>query len=574
MPKLLSTLPVGAVIKDTGTTYNGNPILFKVLEHGHAGDPDGSTALIAKNIITLKCFDAIEASNSDSNRKQYGNNRYLYSNIRQWLNSRAAAGAWYSAQHSADAAPTNANVWTNYNEYDQEAGFLTNFSEKMLAALLTVTKRVAKNTVTDGGGYEDVADKIFLLSNTEVGLANENSVAEGSLYALFNTASERLAYPTAEAVSRSEYSDSNLAASKPWYWWLRTPNAGYSYNARCVYTDGTLCNYYAYLGNYGVRPACVVPSSLFVSDTADEDGAYTIIWNSAPEITTDGADNLGDKNVPFSVNYTITDADEDEVTATVKLDEETVQTLDSVVLGYSYKINISGTKLNELEAGAHTITITAQDIYGNANTKTVTFNKTTASVAISGTDSSIGNWWRVPQYTYSVTDTDGAQITVTEMVDGEVTNTVENAGQKGTITFKMDEVFGTLDNENTHTMTIKAVNADGAEVYRYITFTKLAAQLCFETKPIETDAPAEKIIVNVDWDKQGSPEVKVEVTNCAYNGEVVWENATAAVLERKAYNFQNTTFDGVRYGVSVRVTVTKNVDTERVYCNSLGFCFD
>ena len=574
MPKLLSTLPVGAVIKDTGTTYNGNPILFKVLEHGHAGDPDGSTALIAKNIITLKCFDAIEASNSDSNRKQYGNNRYLYSNIRQWLNSRAAAGAWYSAQHSTDAAPTNANVWTNCNEYDQEAGFLTNFSEKMLAALLTVTKRVAKNTVTDGGGYEDVADKIFLLSNTEVGLANENSVAEGSLYALFNTASERLAYPTAEAVSRSEYSDGNLAASKPWYWWLRTPDAGDSCHARIVNTDGTLYGNCAFGGNDGVRPACVVSSSLFVSDTADEDGAYTIIWNSAPEITTDGADNLGDKNVPFSVNYTITDADEDEVTATVKLDEETVQTLDSVVLGYSYKINISGTKLNELEAGAHTITITAQDSYGNANTKTVTFNKTTASVAISGTDSSIGNWWRVPQYTYSVTDTDGAQITVTEMVDGEVTNTVENAGQKGTITFKMDEVFDTLDNENTHTMTIKAVNSDGAEVYRYITFTKLAAQLCFETKPIETDAPAEKIIVNVDWDKQGSPEVKVEVTNCAYNGEVVWENATAAVLERKAYNFQNTTFDGGRYGVSVRVTVTKNVDTERVYCNSLGFCFD
>lgn len=574
MPKLLSTLPVGAVIKDTGTTYNGNPILFKVLEHGHAGDPDGSTALIAKNIITLKCFDAIEASNSDSNRRQYGNNRYLYANIRQWLNSRAAAGAWYSAQHSADAAPTNANVWTNYNEYDQEAGFLTNFSEKMYAALLTVTKRVAKNTVTDGGGYEDVADKIFLLSNTEVGLANENSIAEGSLYALFNTASERLAYPTAEAVSESEYSDSNLAASKPWWWWLRTPAAGDSYDARFVRTDGTLNDGYAYNGHGGVRPACVVSSSLFVSDTADEDGAYTIIWNSAPEITTDGADNLGDKNVPFSVNYTITDADEDEVTATVKLDEETVQTLDSVVLGYSYKINISGTKLNELEAGAHTITITAQDSYGNANTKTVTFNKTTASVAISGTDSSIGNWWRVPQYTYSVTDTDGAQITVTEMVDGEVTNTVENAGQKGTITFKMDEVFDTLDNENTHTMTIKAVNADGAEVYRYITFTKLAAQLCFETKPIETDAPAEKIIVNVDWDKQGNPEVKVEVTNCAYNGEVVWENATAAVLERKAYNFQNTTFDGGRYGVSVRVTVTKNADTERVYCNSLGFCFD
>lgn len=574
MPRLLSTLPVGTVIKDTGTTYNGKPILFKVLEHGHAGDPDGSTALITKNIITLKCFDAIEASNSDSNRKQYGNNRYLYSNLRQWLNSKAAAGEWYSAQHSADAAPTNANVWTNYNEYDKETGFLANFSEKMQAALLTVTKRVAKNTVTDGGGYEDVTDKVFLLSNTEVGLANENSVAEGSIYALFNTASERLAYPTTEAVSKSEYTNTDLTASKPWWWWLRTPYAGDSYDACLVNTDGTLNYGYAYIGHYGVRPACAVSSSLFVSDAADTDGAYTIIWNSAPEITTDGADNLGDKNVPFSVNYTITDADADEVTATVKLDEETVQTLDSVVLDYEYKINISGTKLNALDAGTHSIIITAQDSYGNESTKTVTFNKTTASVAISGTDGSIGNWWRVPQYTYSVTDTDGAQITVTEMVDGEVTNTVENAGQKGTITFKMDEAFDMLDNENSHTMTIKAVNADGAEVYRYITFTKLAAQLCFETKPIETDAAAEKIIVNVNYEKQGSPDVKIEVTNCAYNGEVVWEDATAAVLERKAYNFQNNKFDTERYGVSVRVTITKNEDTERVYCNSIGFCFD
>lgn len=566
MPKLLSTLPVGTVIKDTGTTYNGKPILFKVLEHGHAGDPEGSTALIAKNIITLKCFDAMEASN--------GNNRYLYSNIRQWLNSAAAAGKWYVAQHSADTAPTNANVYSNWNEYDQEAGFLTNFSEKMLKVLLTVTKRVAKNTATGGGGYEDVTDKIFLLSNTEVGLENEKSIAEGSRYALFDAASERYACPTAEAVAKSEYTSTSIAASKSWIWWLRTPNAGNSTHARAVDTGGNLNYYITGIGYMGVRPACIVPSTICVSDTADTDGAYTIIWNSAPEITTDGADNLGDKNVPFSVNYTITDADEDEVTATVKLDEETVQTLDSVVLGYSYKINIGGTKLNELEDGAHTITITAQDSYGNANTKNITFNKTTAAVAISGTDSSIGNLWRVPEYTYSVTDTDGTQITVTELVDGEVTNTVEDAGQKGTITFKMDEVFDTLDNENTHSMTIKAVNADGAEVYRYITFTKLAAQLCFETKPIETDAPAEKIIVNVDYEKQGNPDVKIEVTNCAYNGEVIWEDATAAVLERKAYNFQNTTFDNMRYGVSVRITVTKNNDTERVYCNSVGFCFD
>lgn len=574
MPKLLSSLPVGAVVKDTGTTYNEQPILFKIMEHGHAGDPAGSTALVTKNIITLKCFDAIEAGNSDNNRKQYGNNRWLHANLRQWLNSTAAAGAWYAAQHTADEPPTNANVYSNYNEYDKEAGFLMNFSEKMRAALLTVTKRVAKNTVTDGGSYEDVTDKIFCLSNTEVGLANENSVAEGSIYALFNTASERMAYPTAEAVSRSEYKNEGLAASKTWYYWLRTPSAGTSYDARRVNTDGTLSSNIAYHGYVGVRPACAVSSSIFVSDEAGTDGAYTIIWNSAPTITTDGADNLGDKNIPFAVNYTITDADNDEVTAVVKLDAETVKTLDSVVLGHEYRLNISGTKLNQLANGAHTITITAQDSYKNTNTKTVTFNKTAASVAISGTDRTIGNWWTLPQYEYTVTDTEGEQITVTESVDGETTNTVENAGQKGTISFKMDEVFETLDNEKTHTLTIKAVNADGAEAYRNITFTKLAGKLCFETKPIETDAAAKKIIVNIDYDKQGSPELKVEVTNCAYNGAVVWEDATEEVVARKAYDFKNNTFDNKRFGVAVRVTITKNINTERVYCNSLGFCFD
>ena len=138
----------------------------------------------------------------------------------------------------------------------------------------------------------------------------------------------------------------------------------------------------------------------------------------------------------------------------------------------------------------------------------------------------------------------------------------------------MDEVFETLDNEKTHTLTIKAVNADGAEAYRNITFTKLAGKLCFETKPIETDAAAKKIIVNIDYDKQGSPELKVEVTNCAYNGAVVWEDATEEVVARKAYDFKNNTFDNKRFGVAVRVTITKNINTERVYCNSLGFCFD
>ena len=281
MAKALSTLPVGALVKDTGTLYNGKPIIWKIADKGHVGYPSGSVTLITERIISLKCFDAIERSNSDSNRRSYGNNRWIHSNIRQWLNSQARAGAWYSAQHSADAPPNNANVWSNYNEYEQEAGFLAGFSANFLAALLSTTHTVGKASV-DGGGTESCVDKIFLATCTEVGLSGD--VTAGSKLALFSNDASRLAYPTAEAVSKSEYTSSSLSASEPQWWWLADAYASYSYGVRIVRSSGALVDDGAYHGNYGVRPLCNLPSAILVSDTADSDGAYTIIWNRAPSM--------------------------------------------------------------------------------------------------------------------------------------------------------------------------------------------------------------------------------------------------------------------------------------------------
>lgn len=91
MAKTLSSLSVGALIKDTGTLYNGKPIVWKIADKGHTGYPSGAVTLITERIISLKCFDAIESGNSDGNRRSYGNNRWTLSNVRQWLNSQAAA---------------------------------------------------------------------------------------------------------------------------------------------------------------------------------------------------------------------------------------------------------------------------------------------------------------------------------------------------------------------------------------------------------------------------------------------------------------------------------------------------
>jgi len=274
----ISNLSVGDLVKDTATKYYGSPIIWVIADKNHAGYPTDSVTLLSKYILTLKCFDAMEPSNDNSTRRNYGNNRYIHSNIRQWLNSAAAAGAWYTtAQHSADAPPTNANVEGNYNEYDAEAGFQNDFSANFRNALLSTSLTVVKASA-DGGGTETVTDKVFLLSRTEVGLANEG-YAEGSKLALFSDNTSRQAYPTALCVSNSEYTDAtSLKTDSPWRWWLRTPSASSACRVRRVDPDGSL-NYASALdGRNGIRPACNLPSSILVSDTPDEDGAYIIQW--------------------------------------------------------------------------------------------------------------------------------------------------------------------------------------------------------------------------------------------------------------------------------------------------------
>ena len=57
---------------------------------------------------------------------------------------------------------------------------------------------------------------------------------------------------------------------------LVAPGAGYSYNARGVSADGSLYYYYAYYGNYGVRPACVISSSAPVK--ISKSGGYRFDW--------------------------------------------------------------------------------------------------------------------------------------------------------------------------------------------------------------------------------------------------------------------------------------------------------
>ena len=104
--------------------------------------------------------------------------------------------------------------------------------------------------------------KCFSLSAAEVG----NGGSDGTAFSYLSTQANRIAYQ-----------DETTTAV---YWWLRSPDSGYSYYAYFVSTDGSVSHNSVYYGFSCARPALALSSEILVSDSADSSGCYTIA--SAP----------------------------------------------------------------------------------------------------------------------------------------------------------------------------------------------------------------------------------------------------------------------------------------------------
>ena len=222
------------------SAYDGGEIVWEVIGID-VDTPVDSNFSHSMTLQTKDClhdiqFDAPEPTNPHSDRKNYGNNRYIHSAVRQWLNSDEEAFNWQS-QHQYDAKPTDSLDLYN------GAGFLRRLDPELVSVIGLVNKRVARNTAVDGGGQDNFTDKVFLLSQKEVGLGTEGDIAGEFVYPFYDGISN------AGRIKQLNGSDRG--------WWLRSPFVSYSYDVRYVYTDGSL-NKYGALYTRGVSPACVI----------------------------------------------------------------------------------------------------------------------------------------------------------------------------------------------------------------------------------------------------------------------------------------------------------------------------
>lgn len=556
----LGSLAIGSKIKISHSVLGD--IVFLKADKDHDGYPSNSTTLITEKIILFRCVDAKEPNNSDSNRKNYGNNKYSVSNLDQWLNSSAAAGQWYSARHSADQAPNNDNVWNNYNEYDQDAGFLAGFDAAFVAALKDTTLKVALNTVTDGGGYESVVRKFFLPSRAELLGTAENSIMEGSLLSYFsaNTNAIRVAVASEYAAAHSEYS---RTAGTAYYYWLRTPLSSDSCDVRNVDSGGGLNNGSAYRGNNGVRPLCNLDSGISVSDSTDSDGCYTLNLDtglSAPEISVSN---------PIYCQPTQETGGLEGGTAEITWTEvgnATSYILERSVNNGAFAQIYSGTARNYTENVLNTYqslqyrvkSVNAEEESDYA-TSPVYVVQDNYPPFISGDESNLGEKPTRFSYNYIIYDGDDAKITVKEYLNTTLLRTYQaSAGQ--TQTFEITSAqWGAISVGDNY---IKIVASDeAASVSQTKHFTKSAGVLELEYTPTGNIAVQPKAInVELDLVKPFAADLQVLACNNGNDAQPVWDDITTAVRANINHVFTNVAKQaGVTYWkVILKIVVNRN----------------
>ena len=223
-----STIKVNSFASATSTT----PIEQVVVTEGTGGQGLG----------TLTTAGDFSNNLNSIQRVRYGSNNYKESAIRQWLNSDKAAGSVWTPQTKFDRPPT----WAATAD-----GFMYGMDADFLAVIGKTHIVVSRNTVCDGGGYDEMDDYFFLLSRREVYMGNEVSgIIEGEPYPYYSDYSDLSAAGTGADSNRIKYRNGSAQ-----YWWNRTPNSGYGNYVRNVITTGAMYYYGAYYSS-GVAPAC------------------------------------------------------------------------------------------------------------------------------------------------------------------------------------------------------------------------------------------------------------------------------------------------------------------------------
>ena len=199
--------------------------------------------------------------------------------------------------------------------------------------------------------------------------------------------------------------------------------------------------------------------------------------------------------------------------------------------------------------------------------RTVNNNTAPAIICGSPSGSDLGEKDAGFMVSYSISDVDGDEVTVTEAIDG-VTKRTYTATLDGSNSFNVTgEYFMKLLNGN-HTLTITANDGKASTVHTLVFAKKVTgASITLET-PMAADDQISICVLSVIGLIPADAEYKVEVTNNANDETPVWEDCTTAVKTGVNYVFENKTAAN-GFAFNFRLTAERGPSGEGGYITSV-----
>lgn len=283
---------------------------------------------------------------------------------------------------------------------------------------------------------------------------------------------------------------------------------------------------------------------------------------NAPPVISGTDTNLGDKNMPFSYTYQVSDPDGDPVTVVERLNGTALQTRTNVAQNTDLTITIDKETLYSLAVDTmHTISIEASDDKGNTAYRNVTFRRVNAAAVIeTTTPADLGEITAPPTIVYKVSDPEGDSITVTEYLNGQLLRTIEDAEHNAemAVTIPWDTWVKLKLQE--HTVKVRATDSLGAYSEKTFTFTRVEDRIQVSIKnPIETPLALAKVVPVVNAYIPAGYKLTVLVSNNAFDDQPVWEDATQAAMAMQAYEFQNNSKTADKWGFSMKIIIAPEV---------------
>lgn len=397
MTKKLRDLPIGALVVDNDSRYNGVPIAWRIVDKNYKGYPDNTVTLISNKTLGKRRFDISTPY-------------YKNSEIRKWLNNEEGFKKGFANDFKTSLVDTNLETESGYvvdkiflaSIYELAFG---GTPEKVFSIFNKGIDAEARNfryanaywwTRTKGDGkYVQMITssdrlgqhpcdydmtEVRPLCNIKDDVKVKDEPVNGVYEIIWNqppTKPESFTLPE-KAISRTETEISWTKSTDP-------ENDPISYKLERSLDGGNFVERYkgsftrykdiiedkghktvvyrvTAIDSYGNESESLVSASIPVSD------------NTIPVIETTSAD-FGKITAPYSVSYKVVDPDEGQTwTVTESLDGKVLKTFDTKV-GTSYTSKLTPSDWQKVLNGKHILKIEAVDSDGGKSAKEITFEK-------------------------------------------------------------------------------------------------------------------------------------------------------------------------------------------------------